>query len=47
MDRIDYMMNYHDCPWQIISRGDNRNGTVARCFPVLLTVYWKYVVVIG
>ena len=31
----------------MISRGDNGNGTVARCFPILLTVHWKYIVVIG
>ena len=37
------MTHYHDRPWQIISRGDNRKGTVARCFPVLLTVPWKYI----
>ena len=29
MAKIDYMTHYHDCPWQIISRGDNRNGTLS------------------
>ena len=47
MARIDIMTHYLDCPWLIISRGDNRNWTVARCLPVLLTVHWKYIVVIG
>ena len=47
MARIHYTMHYHDSPRQIISRGDNRNGTVARCFSVFLTDHWKYTVVAG
>ena len=29
------MMHHHDSPCRIISRGHNRNGTVARCFQFL------------
>ena len=49
MARIEYMTHYHDSvrPWLIFYGGDNRNGTVTRCFPVLLTIHWKYIVVIG
>ena len=44
--KIDCMTHYHVCLWQIISRGDNRDWTVGRYFPVLSTVHWKYIVVI-
>ena len=34
-----HTINYHDCLWWIISRGDNRNWTVA--FPVFVHSSWK------
>ena len=45
--RIDYMMHYHDFLSKFFSRGDNRNWTVVRYFPVSFTVHCKYIVVIG